>query len=433
MSVWILLLEIILSVIGCLSFTLTKNIALLWGIALGNFTISWIKYNYSTSRIVTFLFLFLITLCGNTNYMLYFAAVDAIIGFIIMMLNGHCIPKKTIALFPWIFMVLFGIIGGLLFAVDKTSFHIGIEVYVLLTAMLLTTELFIPKNKIEFDFIVKILCVINIGIVSLFFLSNSIDGLLSITRGLIRLLGETGIRSNTLAGIVLVFFIGLYSLRGHFKTVVEKTVLYVTLSFDVIILLFLQSRGSYVAIAGTVLFSACEVLILEKNLDKKNILKGIIALLALIVLLFIPSIQNVLNEFVFGRFFSFGSDISNGRIALFQKAVDMWKNHWLIGNGFLQFDGYGMEFGDPHNFILGYLASCGLFGFIALCVFLFRVFRLKDYNTRIDIKPLRYIMLAQIIHGLFEPVLTTSLPLSLFILTCILIIAIKREEVEIEN
>ena len=120
-------------------------------------------------------------------------------------------------------------------------------------------------------------------------------------------------------------------------------------------------------------------------------------------------------------------------MTLFHQSIDMWNKHQLIGNGFLQFSGYGMEAGDPHNFILGYLDSCGLFGFIALCVFLFRVFRLKDYNTRIDIKPLRYLMLAQIIHGLFEPVLTTSLPLSLFILICVLIIAIKREEVEIEN
>lgn len=433
MSVRMLLLEIALSVTGCLFFATTKNVALLWIVTLGSGVISWVKYNYSTSRIVTFLFLFLITLCGNTNYMLYFAVIDAIICFSIMMLNGHCIPKRTIALFPWIVMVLLGIFGGLLFAVDKTSFHIGIEVYLLLTAMLLSTELFIPKNKIEFNFIVKVLCVINIGIVSLFFLSNSIGGLLSITRGLIRLLGEVGIRSNTLAGIVLIFFIGLYSLRGYFTNAVEKTVLYVALTFDVIILLFLQSRGSYVAIAGTVLFSVCEVFIRNKDLNKKNMLKGIFALLVLIVLLFIPSIQSILNTFVFGRFFSFGSDLSNGRITLFQQAIDMWDKHQLIGNGFLQFNGYGMETGDPHNFILGYLASCGLFGFVALCVFLFRVFRLKDCNMPIVIKPLRYIMLAQIIHGLFEPVLTTSLPLSLFMLTCILIIAIKREEAEIEN
>lgn len=422
-----LILEIILIAFCMLIYSNFGVIFPLWLMALLLMIFTWKVYNYATARIINFFVLFLITLCGDTNYLMFYAVVDFIIVCVIVIRHNCKISIKFEIASYWIVLTIIGIIGGLLFACDKISFHVGAEIYLLLSLLLLSSEFLYKRQKINFKAILWIICSTNLGIIVLFFSKNSISELLVTERALIYLLGDSGIRSNTIGGIIITFIVMLFYVKKSNLHIANKITCYAIVVLDIVILAFLQSRGSYVALAVVIIVSILEKIIIQKKLGLKELRRSVGILIVAIILFALPSIQNILNNYIFVRFFSQSSDISNGRFVLYNEAFDMWKLHPIVGNGFLQFFEFGIENADPHNFILGYLASCGILGTVALFAFLIKVL-VPKYSLNWLCKPFRYAVLAQVIHGLFEPVLTTNLPLSLFLVTCILSIASKRTE-----
>lgn len=422
----ILLIETIVYVISALLFTQTGEISFLWVISIVDILIVWKEYNYSTARIIMFFSLFLITLCGNTNYLMFCAIADFVITITIVLLGDHTISSKWKVAVPWIVLTLTGSISGLLFALDKTFYHVGVEVYVLLLLILLSSEFLSGKQTIAYSIVLRNICAINAGIVALFFSTNTFSDLLIKARALIYLLGETGIRSNTLGGIIVVFMAILFFSRIMFENIYDKVILYSILLLDVVILIFLQSRGSYVALAIIFLISSLEKILVDKNFNRSDMIKAFLTSAVAIILIFLPSIQNVLNNYVFARFFN-RTDISNGRFDTYLKSIDVWLEHPLCGHGFLQYAALEIENADPHNFILGYLISTGLIGTMAFLVFLIKVYNSKGSRVMLN-RAFKYAVLAQIVHGLFEPVLTQNLPLSLFIVICVLTVDSKRLE-----
>lgn len=394
------------------------------------------KSNYATARMCFMLYLFLITLCGNTNYMLYFFAIDFLIVMFICIIHRESILMHINGSFMWAGILLIGFISGALYAKDTISLHVGILVYTLIFLMVISTENIANIQKINFSFLVYAFINTNIGILFLFFYNNSLAELLVGQRGLIRLLGDEGVRSNTLGGILVVLFIFMLyfpttTLRNNGPMKYQKSKMQILLRWvciigDIVILLFLQSRGSYVAVGGVLLLGVIWNLKDGRNLSKYDVLKIGVWIVILLIAIFLPNVLNFFGEHLVSRFLG-REDLSNGRLPLYEVATNMWKQHPLIGNGFLQFSAFNMETSDPHNFVLAYLASIGIIGTICLFIYLIGILFWKSKTTN---RCLIFIVFSQIIHSLFEPVLTTSLPLSLFIVTACLLMCDKIGKIE---
>lgn len=432
MNTLFVILPTIFTVIGAAIFVNAEITYPLWLLSILIFLGVWKKRNYITARAIIYLYLLLITLCGNTNFLMYYAPLDFAIVFTIILVERHKIPRKYSLSMPWVVLLFTGALSGLLFSVDKGSFHIGIEVYFLLLLILLSTELLQKIQTMDFSYVIKILLAVNSGILTLFWGSNTIAELTVKSRALIYLLGDRGIRSNTLAGIIVTFLCIIFVLKNNFRNFFNKIVVYAIIIFDIIILIFLQSRGAYIAVATVVLVSQIENQTIKKSYNRRQIVKTIVVFLVLIMLLTLPNTQSIFENYVLERFVSNTADISNGRFELYREAIQMWGRHIFIGNGFLQFEAFHIAYADPHNWILGYLASTGIIGTIALIIFMVKVVK-RNKTVGTLSRAFRYGVLAEIIHGLFEPVLTQNLPLSVFVVICILAHLSKKTELCCEN
>lgn len=432
MNTLFVILPTIFIIIGATIFVNTGTTYSLWLISILIFLGVWKKRNYITARVTIYLCLLLITLCGNTNFLMYYAPLDLAIVFTIILVERHKIPRRYSFSMPWIVLLFTGTLGGLLFSVDKVSFHIGIEVYFLLALILLSTELLQKIQIMDFSYVIKILLAVNGGILTLFWGSNTIAELTVKSRALIYLLGDRGIRSNTLAGIIVTFLCIIFVLKNNFTSFFNKIVVYAIIILDIMVLIFLQSRGAYIAVVTVALVSLIENQTIKKSYNRRQIVKTIVVFLVLIMLLALPNTQSIFENYVLERFVSNTSDISNGRFELYRETIQMWARHIFIGNGFLQFEAFQIAYADPHNWILGYLASTGIIGTVALIIFMVIVVK-RNKTVGTLSRAFRYGVLAEIIHGLFEPVLTQNLPLSIFVVVCMLAYLSKKTELCYDN
>lgn len=406
--------------VGASLFSITGATFPLWIILalLGAYT--WKISNYATVRIVIYLDVLVISLCGDTNFTLRFAIIDFIITFITILFNGHSIPRRYKLSPSWTTVFISGCVGGAFYAIDRTSFHVGIEVYGLLLAMIISSELISYIEEVDLKVILAAICTTNAGLMTIFWMSNTIQDLLTKTRALIYLLGDHGIRSNSLAGILVAFLIIIFTTRKYFSSKLVRLLNYIIITLDIVTLLLLQSRGGYIGITSAVLMAVVENIRNNRKRNRNSVINIIALVCFAIVLVSLPGIQDLLWEYVFKRFFSLTntSDISNGRFRTYIEAYNMWKKHIFFGNGFLQFSAFNIANADPHNWVLGYLDSTGIFGTSAFAIFIIKC--LRQYNSSgIISRAFRYSIFAQVIHGLFEPILTQNLPLSLFIVICI--------------
>lgn len=425
----------ILSIAIITIFTVSHNKIVLWILPfiMAVYTIK--KTNYVTTRIVLMVFLFIISLCGDTNYVLYYFAVDFVLSMCLVLVKRKSLKMSMTGSMMWMILLLVGCVAGGLYAKDEVSFHVGVMIYALIVCLLISSENIITIQSLHNVIIFSAILSANIAILTIFFLNNSMAYVTSISRGLIRLLGDTGIRSNTLAGIVVTFFIlfafyPIEVLERDFKSrmsyIIVSIIKWVVIVGDIIVLLLLQSRGSFVAIAVVILVTIYRGVADIKRMTSRDGFKLIGGIGGLIFALMLPKIQTLILDKIFLRFM-YQADITNGRISLFEIAFGMWKQHPMIGNGFLQFAAYDMEYADPHNFVLGYLASVGIIGTSCLLIYIRKLLQ----NCRIlseDTRVFSLVVIAQLIHGLFEPVLTTSLPLSLFMITCSVLYLLKNGE-----
>lgn len=390
----------------------STNITILFWIITLSFTfIVSIKFNYSYSRIPTYLFVFFNSLFGDTNYVLYFAILDFIVSFLVLVKNRGVFRLSIRIILPWVLMVCVGIISGLFFASDSTSSVSGIEIYLLLTLILISSDISRTYGIINPYFVANCILIVNALLLLLFWINNY-DLVFSVSRGELQILGTSGLRSNTLAGIIIVFLTFVLFTKAIDKfTIVFKGIIIV---LDGITLLFLQSRGSYVAIFAVLLLSEITFFKNSEIVNKTRLTSDLLCFLSIALILIIPKSRDFINTHLFSRFVGAG-DISNGRFEIYSQTINLWKKHPLIGNGFLQFYSNNISTGDPHNFILGYLASVGIIGTLFFLLFLFFLLSFKSDSIPLT-RTIKFTLVSQIIHGLFEPVLTTNLPLALFII-----------------
>lgn len=422
-----LLIQSALMFFGAVLFHFTGQTYLFWLITVFDVVAISIKYNYATARICCYLLLIVVSLCGDTNYLLRYSIIDLIITFSIIMINGHTISiqfKSYKLLYPWIVLLAAGTIGGFFYSIDRTSYYSGIQIYALLLLVILCSILIDNYNishgnqKMHLQTIIYIFALSNIGLVILFYISNPLPVLVSEHRALISLLGSSGIRSNTLAGIISTYLIILYFCRNQFKKITIKMIWVILLFMDIIMIIFLQSRGAYVAIGTVALIAIFDKVMIDRNISISDLVKISCLVVFITFLLVSPNIKTTIVGRIFARFINDASDISNGRFDLYIRALNMWKYHPLFGNGFLQFDAMG-RMSDPHNWVLGYLDSTGVIGTVGFIIFIIIVIK-PIRQVSVSNNSFRYGVIAQVIHGLFEPVLTQNFTLSFFIVICII-------------
>lgn len=145
------------------------------------------------------------------------------------------------------------------------------------------------------------------------------------------------------------------------------------LFFMMLSLLFTQKRGPLV-------FAVCSCMVMYfiyKKINIKTIMKFIVIIAALgVALIFaynnIESINHALSRFV--EFSDDNADISNGRMPLYELAIDIFKENPVFGIGW---GGYRYEYGkykflgtaetmNAHNIYLQVLSEIGIVGFVLI-------------------------------------------------------------------
>lgn len=413
----------LLPLVGVFLFSVFDSVLLLWILGIVGLAVCVSQTNYANTRYYIYFYLLLITFTGNTNYMLLYIIADLFICICLLLYRIKVIRVRLTNIMTWGVLLLFGYIGGELYSLDRESFVSSTQLYFLLLVFIIISEFLATAWNPNNNYLVLFVGMLNIGLLSLFLFFNSMQDIISKPRALIMLLGDSGVRSNTLAGLLLPFFLILFHCRKDLPSVIDKTVINAILVLDLVLELILQSRGAFIALFVVFIITSINTIVIKKELNSKTLFKLIIGIILVSILLLMPVFQKYFDNSVFARFF-ITSDISNGRFQIYKQSIEMWRLHPFIGNGFGQFISFGIVANDPHNFVLGYLASCGLFGLLGFLLFIGNILMNCGNNTQLSFA-IKTAIIVQIIHGLFEPVLTTGLPLTVFVCFCCILISLR--------
>lgn len=354
---------------------------------------------------------FLVTLVANENYIVYYTIFS-------IMFVGLFKKNNWVILFNWpntlfVMFFLWSILSGGN-AVDTFLNTQGILVNFLSLVIILNNTLLIDK-EVNYKNLFKDLNFYNFAMMFFFFSTHlSLVELIDTQRALVYFNGnnELGIRSNTFSGFIGAFLIISIGYLKISEKKVGKIFAIITMSLNLFLLILLQTRGVFIAILIALIF----LLISNINLDRKYPLKTVaLSMLSLLIIFifFVINLSSVLNS----RIFTIASsDYSNGRFDIYQQALEFMSLNPIVGNGLNQFGAlrgsYMQE--DPHNWVLYYLMSVGIIGFI-----FFMSYLLLILFSSLRIKELIYLkasIVVMVIHGLFEPTLSTSLPFLLFVI-----------------
>lgn len=390
-----------------------------------------LKIFTKTIEMYEILYMTLLGMLLGTNYLLYFGPFMCVLYAIFYALQF----RKIHINFEILGFLLMTFVGGMSSFVNSTDIsgaHTYSFVYLILLILLIAFSLYRDKIAINEEICIRLFVITSLYIGIGFFLTHTLTELFSTMHIFIYYIGNYGVYSNTLAGIISPFIVGCIIVLFESKNVLNKVLSAISLIMMLMIFMAIQSRGAYLGIFVGLLW-----LCTHKKVSKV-ILGLVIAILAItVVICFYPEI--IIQ--VFGRFslsyFSNG-DYSNGRIELYRIAWKMFKEHPIIGCGFWQFGANGISVLDPHNFLLCYMASTGVIGTGGFLIYLFFVYkRLKDaYVDSGSTEPKHSKILTELSmmsfwiilgQGIVEPTLSTSFPLSIFILLTSLPTYVKTE------
>lgn len=397
------------AVTGTIILLLTLCIWMISGIAVRKFSL------YEV------LFFLLAALLTGTNFLLYVGTALCGLDILVHLKEYKIIPDRLhihYEILGFFVMLCAGTLSSILNATDQESADLYVGKYVILFVFFVCLQLCRQRMQIDEKKAVRLFacCSLLLGIG--FFLTHTISQLFSTAHIFIYYISDYGVYSNTLAGIIAPFAVGCCLIVVESKDRVSRIIAVAADIMLIMILLAIQSRGAYLGILIALLW------LCSKKKPSKVLTAMILAGIALILLSLIY--PELLLKF-FGRFrishFTNG-DFLNGRLPSYKIAWEMFCEHPLIGCGFWQFGVNGIREQDPHNFIFSYLASTGLIGVTGFVLFLVHIYRRinKNYEQRKE----KYSgLLCEITmtafwitvgQGLVEPTLSTSAPLSIFML-----------------
>jgi len=403
-----------------LTYLFAQSLEPIWSYLILLIYSSWIFGRIARNRvqIADLLVLLFIMLLAGQNFLLYAGLVLTLIYSISQMhkMKRLIFDREEVA---FLVMCLCGFLSSFFNSIDSKSANLYIGVYFLLLCLVLGLGFMRKCCKLDSDKSILIFSWVSFILGLGYFMTHTISELFSTAHIFVYYISNYSVYSNTLTGIMAPFAFGSAIILIKTKEVLPRILSALGLIMMSMIILAVQSRGTYLGILVAILW------IIAKNKKSKVVIwVTIIGIVCVFVSFFIP------DEFFsmfFGRFrishFA-NRDFSNGRIESYVLAWDMFKSHPIIGCGFWQFSAYGINFGDPHNFILAYLASTGLIGFGGFIFFLVSIYKRIErcYSQATDLysKVLAEVSMSTLMiycsHGLVEPSLTTSAPLTIFII-----------------
>ncbi|MDD3106224.1 MAG: O-antigen ligase family protein [Bacilli bacterium] len=207
--------------------------------------------------------------------------------------------------------------------------------------------------------------------------------------------------------------------------------LIIVLLFEFVALVLLISRGSYLAI----LFSGFPFLIKFFSDVKNKIVftqKALILMNVFLIILVIIAIPTGIVKDFYQVLNSRGLSLL-GRELLYRIGFSVFSRYPLFGGGINSSEFYlslGASSVYYHNFFIQTLATIGIIGLLAFAYYLYQMIRqslLKcNYNNYIF-----FILLALIVHGLFDT--TFYNPLIMILLSIILPLMLTNKEININN
>jgi O-antigen ligase len=371
------------------------------------FLISYLNIRKVEYLISSYIGMFVITLTAQTNYLLVYSVINIIVLCIIFRKRIiSSISRPVVTLFLFVGCIGISIVNSVETDFAKEAFvGFGVSIVIFYSITL------ISQHSINLADIYWYSTIYITGMILVFFSNHTIQELANTHRALIYFIGDSGTRSNTLAGYIAVFMFLCWGCWKHNKQIIRRTVSIICFFPMCIILYFTISRGAYLGMAVSF------IPLILFNLTKKRLLMINFTVVVILLGIYLFS-EEIFNSRLFG---SSTGDYSNGRWDYYSLAWEQFKMHPIIGNGMYQFGFLGGmgKLEDPHNWLLAYLSGIGLLGTICFLLFLLSIVSkiLKVLvNKNID---KRSIVLAQastvpIIHGLVEPAMSTGLPFMLF-------------------
>ncbi|MCM3356561.1 O-antigen ligase family protein [Psychrobacillus sp. MER TA 171] len=368
-----------------------------------------INNNNAEYIISTYLGIFVITLTTQTNYLIPFTIINFfILIFFYRKKIIKSISKPVLLLILLVCCIAISIVNSinLKLAID------GLTSYFIATLIFFNIA-FLARRKLDLSNLYWLFTFFIFTMLFVFFYSHSISELSQTHRALIYFIGDSGTRSNTLAGyLAALIFICFGSFKLN-KSYFKKIVSLICMGAIILMMYFFISRGAYLGMLVAII-----PLLIIKVSRTRFLLINFLIIIGLISISFSNLAEN--------RIFNLSKeDYSNGRIEYYTLALEQLKLHPLIGNGMNQF-GFlaGMnKLEDPHNWLLAYLSAIGLVGTIIFLFFIYYIVKtiflvnLRETKSNKELLVMAQAVSVPIVHGMVEPTMSTSLPFMFF---CIL-------------
>ena len=407
-------------------FVTTLNNAIIILSVVSCFLISYLNIKKVEYLISSYIGMFVITLTAQTNYLLAYSIINMIVLCIIFRKRIiSSINRPVVTLFLFVCCIGISIVNSVETDFAKEAF-LGFSVSI----VIFYSITLVSQSAIKLADLYWYSTIFITGMILVFFSNHTIQELANTHRALIYFIGDSGTRSNTLAGYIAVFMFLCWGCWKHNKTIIRRTLSVICFFPMCIILYFTISRGAYLGMAVSF------IPLILFNLTKKKVLMINFTVVVVLLGIYLFS-EEIFNSRVFGL--STG-DYSNGRWDYYSLAWEQFKMHPIIGNGMYQFGFLGGmgKLEDPHNWLLAYLSGIGLLGLMCFLLFLLSIVgKIVNvlFNKNID---KHSIVLAQaitvpIIHGLVEPAMSTGLPFMLFCIVSPILYSYMIRQEKLDN
>lgn len=410
-------------IIILLCFIISKNIIIAIIPVFISFIISILNINdeYRYIYVASIMILLSYLLIYKKNYIYIYIYIITIKEIFISLLKREKFTISKVNIFYILFII--SIFMSIKNAISISNVISSLNMFLSLGCISYITVISLDDEE-------KIKYIIRVGIsmclvLNIIYITNNLEyilngKILSTNRALIYLSGNTGIRSNTLAGILGIFVpmhITLIMINKGYK----KVMYIILFMINAFIIITMSSRG---VLIGLLTISIFIYLILNGKHKIKYI--GYICIVYLLLNVINPHlIDNILSRFILNN--QDLNELSSGRLDIYKYLIKLFFENPFFGIGMNNFceypiNGYIVE--DGHNFILTYLSSIGFFGTLFFILWLY--FKLNkpiklliknkfsNYTDKYYIMSILMSVIFMIIHGLFEPSITTFIPLIIF-------------------
>jgi hypothetical protein len=214
------------------------------------------------------------------------------------------------------------------------------------------------------------------------------------------------INSNQYAAILnIASILSIYYFSTHRESILKRIFSMVSILVFFSINLVVASRGGWTSCVTTMVIGIIVYFVYNLKVKKQNILKDFLYIAPLILfgagIMIYLGINGYLSDIV-SRMTSYGFSW-NARDVLFEKAIERFKIHPILGDGVYTTNYYFPKLWNYHNYIFQMLGTCGSLGLIFFMFYLYTSIRRSMHFKFYSVFNL-IIILYFLIHGFFDTI-----------------------------